>query len=490
MSQNAPAATKRRRREPGDGASPADGPAVELPRPDDLIAEKYRIERLIGRGGMGAVYEASHVISGKRVAVKWMLPELQRADLVERFLHEARATARIDHPNVVDIYDVGLKDGAVFLVMELLHGESLGTRLERERLEPDAAVALLMPAMRGVAAAHGQGVIHRDLKPDNIFLCTGPEGDARDCKVLDFGISKVAAGDQRDLGMTRSGIVMGTPYYMSPEQIRALNQVDQRGDVYAFGVILYEMLARAYPYEADNYNALIVKIATREPTSLLEVRPDLDRRLASIVMRAVARDREQRYQSVAELALALEPFAPGVPFRTRGSVFEPPSKPRGRVGASRSRSLKMLAFALLVASALGGTAALMMPRAPSPVHPAQRPRATQRPQPEATAAPPVPSAVDAAARAAVPAQPESKPDTATHGARPGRKSPTPPRPRSAARRGATPARPGLPTETAAGLAADWDERLPTHPPPGPDVAPTPRGEALNSGAGALRPDDL
>jgi eukaryotic-like serine/threonine-protein kinase len=300
---------------------------TELPKPGDVIGDKYRVERLLGRGGMGAVFEACHMLSGKRVAVKWMLPAAHHATLAERFMHEARATALIDHPNVVDIYDVGRQGDSVYLVMELLHGESLAARLERAPLPSEEAVPLLMPALRGVAAAHAQGVIHRDLKPENIFLCTGPDGEARDCKVFDFGISKVAADDQRDLDMTRSGIVMGTPYYMSPEQIRGLKEVDERGDVYAFGVILYEILADRYPFDADTYNALIVKIATQNPVPLSTARPDLDPQLSAVVMKAMARDREQRFASVFELAHALLPFAgPGASLHSSTA----PSLPRPR----------------------------------------------------------------------------------------------------------------------------------------------------------------
>jgi serine/threonine-protein kinase len=288
---------------------------IELPTRGDTIAEKYRIERLLDRGGMGAVYEASHLWSGKRVAVKWMLPSLEHEGLAERFMHEARATARIDHPNVVDIYDVGRHDDSVYLVMELLHGESLATRLRRATIGAAEAVPLLMPALRGVAAAHARGVIHRDLKPDNIFMCTGPDGEARDCKVLDFGISKVAT-DDCDLSITKTGAVMGTPYYMSPEQIRGLKEVDERGDIYAFGVILYEILADSFPFDADTYGALVVKVATHDPIPLSGVRPDLDPALTEVVMRAMARDRELRYRNVSELAQALLPFAAGVPFRS------------------------------------------------------------------------------------------------------------------------------------------------------------------------------
>jgi serine/threonine protein kinase len=324
-----------------------------LPKPGEVVADKYAIECLLGRGGMGAVFEAVHVLSGKRVAVKWMLPGVRQARMADRFMHEARATARIDHPNVVDIYDVGTKGDSAFLVMELLHGESLARRLECASLTPTEAVALLMPALRGVAAAHARGVIHRDLKPENIFLCTGPDGEWRDCKVLDFGISKVEPDQQRDIAMTHSGIVMGTPYYMSPEQIRGLNQVDERGDVYALGVILYEMLTGAHPFDANTYNALIVKIATSEPTSIETLKPGIDRGLVAVVMKAIAREREERFQSVAELGLALEPFAAGVSFLPHPRAV----RPRAMKPLRQSR-MSPLSLRLRLVLAL---AALLMP---------------------------------------------------------------------------------------------------------------------------------
>lgn len=506
MAENAPASSKRRRHRHGEGrlhTSP--DPFVEarapLPGPGDLVAEKYMVERLIGRGGMGAVFEATHVISGKRVAVKWMLPAQQRAELADRFLHEARATARIDHPNVVDIYDVGLQDGSVYLVMELLRGESLAERMDRERLSPAAAVALLMPALRGVAAAHAQGVIHRDLKPDNIFLCTSPDGESRDCKVLDFGISKVAATEQRDMRMTRSGVVMGTPYYMSPEQIRGLNQVDERGDVYAFGVILYEMLADAYPYDADTYNALIVKIATMQPTALSSVRPDLDPALAAVVMRAMERDRERRFQSVAELGRALEPFA-GVRFRTGAMPFEsthPASGERmqatrrqGMFGAGAGRR-NALSAALLLVVAATVTCAMRAshearqgadkPSAPElefqvrpvsrlQIHAPSVPAADSEPSPAVTQSP-APETL----------QPES----------PRARSPRPSAPRKLATstRAAPPApalAPVAPLAPTPGLAADWDERLRSGE--AQHGVTTPPETAARNAAGHLTSDDL
>ena len=164
-----------------------------MPQPGAIIADKYRIERSIARGGMGAVYAATHLVSRKRVALKWMLPTIGSVSGArERFIREACATARIDHPNIVDIYDVGNDGSSVFLVMEFLHGETLAERFAREDIPAHEAIALLMPAMRAVAAAHAHGVIHRDLKPDNIFLCRTQEGDQLEPKVLDFGISKIA----------------------------------------------------------------------------------------------------------------------------------------------------------------------------------------------------------------------------------------------------------------------------------------------------------
>ena len=302
-------------------AATLEKPALKAPSAGHVVGGKYRIDGLIGQGGMGVVYSATHLVSDKRVAIKWMLPAPGASEeLAERFVREARATARIDHPNVVDIYDVGVEEGSMFLVMERLHGESLAQRLDSGALEPTEAVALLMPALRAVSAAHAQGVIHRDLKPDNIFLCVGPDGEPREPKVLDFGISKIAAGERHDFSLTQSGTIMGTPLYMSPEQVRGLRDVDARGDVYAFGVILYEMLTGAFPFDAETYNELIVKIATEDPTPITTLLPDLDLALVEVIGRAMARSRDARYASVAELAAALEPFAGGVTFRRLSSA--------------------------------------------------------------------------------------------------------------------------------------------------------------------------
>ena len=281
-----------------------------------MVDGKYRIDRLIARGGMGAVFAATHCVSGKKVALKWMLPALgQVAGARERFVREARATARIAHPNIVDIYDVGTEHDSVYLVMEYLRGETLADRLARMRLLPEEAIALLMPALRGIAEAHRYGVIHRDLKPDNIFLCCTDSGTELEATVLDFGISKIADDELRELELTHSGTVLGTPYYMAPEQVRGARDVDLHADIYSIGVMLFEVFAGQKPFDADTYNELILKIATEPPPQLSSIAPEVHPGLAAIVERAMARDAGARFHSIEELALALEEFAGGIRFQ-------------------------------------------------------------------------------------------------------------------------------------------------------------------------------
>ncbi len=280
-----------------------------MPKPGDLVAGKYVVDQLLGEGGMGAVFAATHRLTGKQVALKWMLPELARdEDAVHRFMREAQAAGRINHPNVVDVYDVGQHDESFFLVMELLRGEPLTSALSRRDLTVREVLDILLRAMRGVASAHRQGVVHRDLKPDNIFLAYEEDGVRREPKVLDFGISKVSNEGQINPRLTRTGAVVGTPYYMSPEQIRGSDTLDRRADVYAFGVILYEALTGQVPFIADTYGALVLEIATATPKTPSELVPGLPPELSLVVMQAMARNAQDRFPDLESLIHALEPF--------------------------------------------------------------------------------------------------------------------------------------------------------------------------------------
>ncbi|HEX7477118.1 MAG TPA: serine/threonine-protein kinase [Polyangiales bacterium] len=481
------------------GPAPA-GSVNALPQPGDLVDAKYQVDRLLAQGGMGAVYAATHVVSGKRVALKWMLPSVsQLPDATERFVREARATARIDHPNVVDIYDVGNDGAGVYLVMELLQGETLHDRLARAALPVTQSIALLMPALRGVAAAHAHGVIHRDLKPDNIFLCQGPHGEPREPKVVDFGISKIAKSDHaRDQGLTQSGVVMGTPYYMSPEQVRGTKELDERGDIYAFGVILYEMLAGQRPFQAETYNELILKIATEDPLPLVRQNPALDQRLAAVVERAMARAPEARFGSVEALALALEPFAGGVTFHHPSFVpgelgAAQPGPPRADVPAMHTRLSVNSSFgagarpwlmAGIVVGLLVGAALLWRARsvgrepAAHVVQPA--PLRTGTANAQAPSEPP-PTAAQAPMRAPTPAQPPppTAAETTLRAEAPQAQPPAPARNRHGKRSASAAAK------TQAALPANWDERLPLAP-----SAAQPKTGPIQSAAGRISRDEL
>jgi serine/threonine protein kinase len=285
-----------------------------MPKAGDVIAGKYRIDSLIGEGGMGAVFSAIHVHTGRRLAVKWLLPDVARSDAaIQRLFREAQATGRIDHPNVVDVYDVGEQDGSAFLVMELLTGETLTKALERGALKVPDIIRMVLAAVDGTAAAHRQGVVHRDIKPDNIFLCRDASGTLQTAKVLDFGISKISSiGGQVNPRLTKTGAVMGTPYYMSPEQIRGSAEIDGRVDIYGFGVILYEALTGRVPFDGKTYSALVLEIATGTPARPSQVNPNLVGSLERVILKAMSREPEDRYPSMEALAKALAPFAAGV----------------------------------------------------------------------------------------------------------------------------------------------------------------------------------
>ncbi len=274
------------------------------------IEGKYQLSSVLGRGGMGTVYEATHRLTNRRVAVKVLLPEqADRPDAIARFHHEARVVSSIGHSNICEVIDFGrLADGRPFLVMERLEGETLGQLLDRKlRLELGEAVLIVRQSLQALEAAHAHGVIHRDMKPDNVFLIKHP-GAPLVAKVLDFGVSK-AMGDDRDVELTRTGMVMGTPYYMAPEQARGDRNLDGRVDVWAVGVLLYEALTGTRPFVAKNYNALLVQILTARQRPLLEMNPRIPRALEAVIDQALAKKREDRFPTVAAFAEALAPFA-------------------------------------------------------------------------------------------------------------------------------------------------------------------------------------
>ncbi len=273
------------------------------------IAHRYKIHGLLGEGGMGAVYEAEHLSIGRRVALKRLHPELAvDAHAVHRFQREARAAGSTGHENIVDILDLGFaEDGAPYLVMELLEGESLADRLRRQtKLSPERAAVIAGQVLAALEAVHGQGVIHRDLKPDNVFL-TRRSGRRDFVKVLDFGVSKVATTPEATK-LTRTGMMVGTPHYMSPEQARGMRDLDHRVDLYAVGVILYECLSGQLPFRGTNYHALLQAILTGDAPPLQALVPTIPQPLAAVVHRALGRDRDERFADARTMWAALVPF--------------------------------------------------------------------------------------------------------------------------------------------------------------------------------------
>jgi serine/threonine-protein kinase len=282
---------------------------LNLPNVGHVLGGKYEIIRLLGEGGMGAVFEAENKLTHKRVAIKWLLPELSAGSASARLLREAQAASRVRHSNVVDVYDVEREGDAIFLVMELLEGETLKHAMARRDLPMHEFIALIIPALRGVAAAHRQGVIHRDVKPENIFLAREDEYSRPVPKVLDFGISKLEERGRVQQSLTRTGNTVGTPLYMSYEQLAGDRGIDGRADVYAFGVILYEGLTGRLPFDANSLAKLVVRIATEVAPAPRSLQPEIPASLSHVVMRAIARQREERTASVEALIKELEPFA-------------------------------------------------------------------------------------------------------------------------------------------------------------------------------------
>jgi serine/threonine protein kinase len=302
--------------------SPSDEEAT-LPREGDVIAGKYRVDGIVGRGGMGIVLSCMHVHLKQQVALKILLlsgmDEARRKDAQSRFLKEGQAAARLTSDHVVRIFDVGtLDDGAPFLVMELLRGDDLATVIRRQGAAPvEVALDYVAQACDAIGEAHALGIVHRDLKPSNLFVCRRNDGRAL-VKVLDFGISKVQSVDDDPFegNLTATRAVVGSPLYMSPEQLRDAKRVDPRTDVWSLGMILYELITGGPAFESDTLLGLTAAVAADAPVPPRVKRPDISAELDAVVLRCLEKDPTKRYQSISGLVEAIQPLLP----RTSGET--------------------------------------------------------------------------------------------------------------------------------------------------------------------------
>lgn len=286
----------------------AESPVTE----GQILAGKYRVEKVLGSGGMGVVVAAWHLELEQRVAVKFLHPlAMERPDTAERFRREARAAAKIRSEHVARVIDVGIMEGGLpYMVMEYLDGHDVAEEMQRSGgyLPIASAIDFVLQALEAIAEAHSVGIVHRDLKPANLFLSLRPDG-SRIVKVLDFGISKSLFGTSvSEMSLTRTAALIGSPLYMSPEQMRSAKDVDTRTDIWSIGVMLYEMLTGRPPYTGDSIPALCASLLSDTPVSMQQLRPEISPMLEEVVMRCLAKDREQRFVTVSELARALAPF--------------------------------------------------------------------------------------------------------------------------------------------------------------------------------------
>jgi len=367
------------------------------PRINSTLAGRYRILATLGQGGMGTVYLAEHVLIEKKVALKVLAEELQlREQLMVRFQQEAKAASRIGHENIVDITDFGnADDGAVFIVMEHLKGHDLAREIRNGgRLSVARSERIMNQLCRALAAAHAEGIFHRDLKPDNIFLVER-EGRTDFIKILDFGLAKVTGADRQGGPRTAAGTVFGTAEYMSPEQARG-EVADHRTDVYAAGCILYEMLTGTVPFRAEQFDVVLLMQLADAPMPPSQRAPEagITSQLEAVVLKALAKNREQRFQSMKDLALALCAAVDGDARAAWGGGVEqatelPTVAPRAKRIAPARRARRWPLWAAAIALAGGAAAWAPWPRQP--------------PAPAAVVASPAPAVVAPPAPAATPA---------------------------------------------------------------------------------------
>jgi serine/threonine protein kinase len=295
---------------------------AETPQPGELVGGKYRVLRVLGEGGMGVVLEVHHERLDQKMAIKMMRPEFSRnADFVRRFAREARAAARLRSPHAVKVFDVDeLPDGRAYMVMELLEGNDLDAEIDTKGTIPiPQIVDWMLQVCAAIGEAHSAGIVHRDLKPPNIFLAESQGGGERLAKVLDFGISRYSkVGDG-----TTTEQAIGTPQFMSPEQVRGSRGLDGRCDIWAIGVILYRVLTGRFPFSGETATAVVIAIATEPPLPILAARPDLPSPLIGAIMTALEKNPEDRFSTVEQFAAALAPFGSGrVPKSLAASALE------------------------------------------------------------------------------------------------------------------------------------------------------------------------
>ncbi|WP_394850467.1 serine/threonine protein kinase [Pendulispora brunnea] len=286
-----------------------------VPEPGAVLLKKYRVERVLGQGGMGVVISAWHAALEQRVALKFLVGDaIRQREAVERFLREARAAVKLHSEHVAKVTDVGmLETGSPYMVMEFLDGRDLGDILEDGLTVPvSVAVDYVIQAIDAIAEAHARGIVHRDLKPSNLFVTRRDDG-SNVIKVLDFGISKSDAFSSGidKAALTRTAAVMGSPLYMSPEQFRSSKRVDWRTDIWALGVILYELVCHEVPFIGETVGEVFEIVLQNEPTSVRDLRPDAPEGLEEVILRCLRKKPEDRYADVAELAQALAPFGSG-----------------------------------------------------------------------------------------------------------------------------------------------------------------------------------
>jgi serine/threonine-protein kinase len=347
-----------------------------------ILGGKYRVDRVLGAGGMGMVVAATHLQLDERIAIKFLLPEaLRNPEAVARFGREAKAAVKIRGEHVARVIDVGsFENGAPYMVMEYLEGRDLSALIrERGSVDPAYAVDAVLQACEALAEAHVLGIVHRDLKPANLFMTRRPDGTP--CvKVLDFGISKLT-NPGMDAGMTKTTAIMGSPLYMSPEQMTASRQVDARSDIWAIGVVLYELLTGRVPFSAETLPEICGLILTMPPAAIRDFSPSVPEGLQAVVLRCLEKDRERRFSNVSHLAQALAPYGSRATSRSVERIARIMGSPNaadlapesvagaatgfgqsthatwGQTGTSSSSAAPLAAaagFALLLAMAVGG----------------------------------------------------------------------------------------------------------------------------------------